>query len=149
MTKEKAMVICKQMNEIVYPEMMGLIYKIARGDMFLNMLKDIVNKFDLLFQLPKALEMDDGRDKEELALNIDELLSRVMKLLGRNRDDDTAVAMQIRNAMYAMDRILQITINYTSKMFSDDTVDKMFSDDTVYENNQEVTSDGQGVEESK
>lgn len=140
MTKENAMVICKQMNEIVYPEMMGLIYKIARGDMFLNMLKDIVNKFDLLFQLPKALEMDDGRDKEELALNIDELLGRVMKLLGRNRDDDTAVAMQIRNAMYAMDRIRQITLNYTSEMFSDDTVDK---------NNQEVSSDGQVVEESK
>lgn len=140
MTRENAMMICKQMNEIVYPEMMGLIYKVAKGDMFLNLLKDIVNKFDLLFQLPKALEMENGRDLEELVLNTDELLDRVMKLLSRNRDDDTGVAMQLRNAMWSMDRIRQITLNYTSEMFSDDTVD---------ENNQEVSSDGQGVEESK
>lgn len=140
MTRENAMMICKQMNEIVYPEMMGLIYKVAKGDMFLNLLKDIVNKFDLLFQLPKALEMENGRDLEELVLNTDELLDRVMKLLSRNRDDDTGVAMQLRNAMWSMDRIRQITLNYTSEMFSDDTVD---------ENNQEVSSDGQVVEESK
>lgn len=133
MTSENAMIIYKQMNEIVYPEMMSLIFNVAKGDMFLDLLKDITNKFDLLSQLPKALEMENGRDKEELMLNIDELLGRVMKLLSRNRDDDTAVAMQLRNAMYAMDRIRQITLNYTSTI----------------ENNQEVTSDGQGVEESK
>ena len=124
MTRENATTILKQLNEIVYPSMMTTVFQVARGEMFLNLLKDIVNNFDLLFQLPKALEMEEGRCKEELELSIDELLSRTMKMLGWRTDDDKKIAMMLRNSIYALDRIRQITINYVSEKFPDEKNDQ-------------------------
>lgn len=137
MTRENAITILKQLNEIVYPSMMTTVFQVARGEMFLNLLKDIVNNFELLFQLPKALEMEEGRCKEELELSIDELLSRTMKMLGWRTDDDKKIAMMLRNSIYALDRIRQITINYVSEKFPDGENDQK----------QEVQEDGQASEE--
>lgn len=137
MTREQATTIMKQMNEIVYPSMMTTVFQVARGEMFLNLLKDIVNNFELLFQLPKALEMEECRCKEELELSIDELLSRVMKMLGWRTDDDRKITMMLRNSIYALDRIRQITINYVSEKFPDEENDQK----------QEVQDNGQTEED--
>ena len=137
MTREQATTIMKQMNEIVYPSMMTTVFQVASGEMFLNLLKDIVNNFELLFQLPKALEMEECRCKEELELSIDELLSRVMKMLGWRTDDDRKITMMLRNSIYALDRIRQITINYVSEKFPDEENDQK----------QEVQDNGQTEED--
>lgn len=139
--REQALEIGRQLNSTVYPEMMKNIFQLAKGELTLPLMTDVVKYLNMLSDLPRVLGPDEdfktGSLLQEFVLYIEEHQDRVFKLISCiSKDppsDDGVVCFKLRNSMFALDGILRTFFKYADEKFPAEKNDQK----------QEVQEDGE------